>query len=299
MPLTRTQIKAAALDLLGEDEGVQGPERAYLLDTWVNTAADEVARSTDCYYSSVTFDLVAGQAEYAAPQVYKVKAVSWTDSTGAQRLLSPSSPAEMDSRGYNWRNDPLSDPRYYMTEGASLVRLYPAPSASSLIAIYMDLAALGNSQVSSAIRPFLLTDAGTTLNIVGGTGFTPGSVRVVAVSGGIALLTSDAGASGSTGGQAYLSQGGLTVEGFLVPGDTWPLGSQNCPLPDRAHIAVVWRVAKYRAIQFPTPTNLQRIALLDAEYKRALGLLETEMHRLSDASSHADWHGGGFPARRY
>ena len=99
MPLTRTQIKAAALDLLGEDEGTPGPDRAYLLDTWVNTAADEIARATDCYYSSVTFDLVGGQSEYPAPQVYKVKGVSWTDSTGQQRVLSASSPAEMDSRG--------------------------------------------------------------------------------------------------------------------------------------------------------------------------------------------------------
>lgn len=299
MPLTRTQIKAAALDLLGEDEGTPGPDRAYLLDTWVNTAADEIARATDCYYSSVTFDLVGGQSEYPAPQVYKVKGVSWTDSTGQQRVLSASFPAEMDSRGYNWRNDPAGDPRYYVQEGAGMVRLYPTPSSSSLLAIYMDLVALGNSQVSSAARPFVITDAGTTLNVVGGTGFTPGGVRVLAVQGGNALLSSDAGLSGSTGGQAFLSQGGLTVEGYIVPGDSWPLATQNCPLPDRAHLAVVWRVAKYRAIQFPTAMNIQRIGLIDAEYKRALGLLEAEMHRLTDASGHADWHGGGFPARRY
>ena len=299
MPLTRTQIKAAALDILGEDEGSPGAERAYLLDTWVNTAADEIARATDCFYSSVTFDLVAGQAEYPAPQVYKVKAVTWTDSAGAQRILSASSPAEMDSRGYGWRNEALGDPRYYMAEGAGLVRLYPAPSASSLVAIYMDLAALGNAQATSAARPFLPADAGTTLNVAGGTGFTPGPVRVLAVQSGIALLSADVGASGSVGGQAFLSQGGLTVEGFLVPGDSWPLGAQNCPLPDRAHMAVVWRVAKYRAIQFPTPANVQRIGLIDAEFKRALGQLEAEMHRMTDAAGHADWHGGGFAARRY
>jgi len=137
-----------------------------------------------------------------------------------------------------------------------------------------------------------------TLRITGGTGFGGGLYLVTGVAAGVATLSTAPGTIGSTGGQAALSCGALTVRGFLAPADSWPLPTQNCPLPDRAHMAVVWRVAKFCVIQFPTKDNLARVGLINAEYTRALGLLEAESHRLTEATGHADLRrsafGGGY-----
>jgi len=294
MPMTRTQIKAAALQILGEDSGTPGLDSIYMMDTWVNTAADEIARATDCYYGAVTLEVVAGQPLYSAPQIYKLKAASWVDSSGNRVILQQSSPAGLDGRFSGWRNQPSGSPAYYAAEGANLIRLYPAPDTSSLLFAYTDLVINSDGSVSSASRPFLMSDVSRTLRVTGGTGFVPTSYTVMSVAGGTALLNTPPGTALSTGGQAILSYGGLTAEGYLTPADSWPLPAQNCPLPDRAHMAVVWRLAKFRAIQFPTPENIARVGLIDNEYKRALGLLEAEAHRMTADTSHADMHRNPF-----
>ncbi len=293
MPMTRAQIKGSAVDLLGEDAG-QGTagDRMMLMDTWLNTSADEIARATDCYYGSVSLDVTAGVPLYSAPQVYKVKAATYVLADRSVRELSMTTPAALDARSGAWRTAPNAPPSFCAVEGANLLRLYPAPDSSSLINAYTDLAVSSDGlfTLSSATRPFLPTDAGLTLRVPPSApaGFVPGSYTILSVNAGVATLNAPCGAGGGTGGAAALSAGGLTVEGFLVPADSWPLATSLCPLPDRAHMAVVWRVAKYRTIQFPTKDNVARIPLIDAEYRRQLTLLEAEAHRMSDATGFGD-----------
>ena len=73
--------------------------------------------------------------------------------------------------------------------------------------MYTDLVIDGSNShiVTSAAQPFTEeTDAGFTLKITGGTGFTPGTLTILSVddSTGKATLSGSAGSTGSTGGQA-------------------------------------------------------------------------------------------------
>jgi hypothetical protein len=99
-------------------------------------------------------------------------------------------------------------------------------------------------------------------------------------------------------GTATLSTGGLYIEGLLTPGDTWDNQTDTCPLPTRAHLAVVWRTAIMRCVQFPIEENLARIPFLKEEYRLAKGYLEAEVSRLTQSTQHADRSrfpfGGGY-----
>ncbi|MGO8670985.1 MAG: hypothetical protein ACLQVD_06450 [Capsulimonadaceae bacterium] len=307
MALTRQQIKTMASHQLGEFLGTRGADSPFLYDTLVNMATDDVARSTDCYAGSVGTDVVAGQSTYSLPQLYKIRGAFWTDGSGDKIELVETTTPELDDRFSNlatsagWRNAPPGDPIYFVTRGMNILLLYPTPDTSSFVFGYTDLMIQPNVyQVASAgQRPFAASDTGYTLRIACGNGFNTGIYMVLAVdSNGVATLDSPAGMPGATGGIATLSTGGLLVEGFLAPGESWPAASSVCPLPERAHIAVVWRTAMLRAIQFPTPENQARLPMLDTEFKRQKAMLAAEVSRLTPATSHADFHrfpfGGGY-----
>jgi hypothetical protein len=62
----------------------------------------------------------------------------------------------------------------------------------------------GGLTVSSAARPFVSTDKGSTIQIMGGTGFILNIYTIASVAAGIASLTSSAGTAASTGGKGTL-----------------------------------------------------------------------------------------------
>jgi hypothetical protein len=377
MSLTRAQIKQMASHQLREYLGSDGAESEVMYDTLISAAADELARSTDCYAGSVGADVVAGQSIYSAPNLYKVYGVFWTDATLNKIELVETTTRELDDRYSNlstsagWRNSPAGDPIYYYTRGENIVGLYPTPDTSTLVFNYSDLVLNPTNQYmvsSNSQRVFQAGDAGYTLRVTGGSPFTTGIYMVLAVDGsgnatvdqpiGQALSVSgatnvspivvtttiahglstgqsvvitgilgDTAANGtwtitvlsnttfslnsSTGNGAYtaggtvsplgtatLSTGGLYIEGLLVPGSAWPAQASTCPLPERAHMAVVWRTAIMRCVQYPTTDNLRRVPFLNEEYRKAKGYLEAEVSRLTQATQHADRSrfpfGGGY-----
>ena len=163
------------------------------------------------------------------------------------------------------------------------------PDMSSLIYAYADLAIQTNPlQVASVGRPFVSSDVGYTLRINGGMGFNTGAYTIISVASGLATLDRPAGTGGSTAGAASLSIGGLYLEGFGVPLGMWPGQSDACPLPDRAHMCVVYRACLLRIIQKPTQENLARREMLEQEYSQAKGKLGREARGFSQATMNAD-----------
>ena len=89
-------------------------------------------------------------------------------------------------------------------------------------------------QVTSALRPFQQTDAGATLTITGGTGFTTGAHTISSVSAdGVATLATSAGTVNSTGGTGTLPQ--LTVASNMIPNGQSDLESYSGPYGGTPH----------------------------------------------------------------
>ncbi|WP_119318999.1 hypothetical protein [Capsulimonas corticalis] len=203
--MTRQEMIIQGRDLLGEFFGTPGDADPFAWSRLVSTAADEIARATDCFYTTATADLVSGQAEYCAPQITKVKAVSVYDASGARRTIGSATIGGMDEWSGGWRDEAASTPEMWIPTGLNQIVLYPAPS--------------------------------------------------------------------------YSAAGGLVLEGYGVPGVGWSAMSAACPLPDRAHMAVVYKAALLRIIQNPTSDNMARRAMLADEFADMKGKLEAETRR--------------------
>lgn len=88
-------------------------------------------------------------------------------------------------------------------------------SPNDTIRLYRDLVTVTDlvidagtaTNVTSAMRPFTTADAGKTVRITAGTGFTAGYYTISSVAGAIATLSGSAGTLGSTGGTAKIMTG--------------------------------------------------------------------------------------------
>src|SRR5579883_3303164 len=89
--MTRQQIRSNVQDLIGETLGSAGSLSPFLLDTWINQAADELAMASDCWWAKLTMDVTAGQSLYCGADasqggttsyVYKIRSVQWLDGAG-------------------------------------------------------------------------------------------------------------------------------------------------------------------------------------------------------------------------
>ena len=287
--MTRQEIMVLCKDTMGEFLGAPGSDDPFAWDRLIDTAAADVCRATDCFSTVVDADVVANQATYCLPQLYRITGVFWSDASRKKQQLTETLPSDLDYRRLGWRNDPPGSPQYFLPLGLNDFWLYPTPDTSSLVYTYADLALQTSPlQVASAARPFTVSDVGYTLRITAGTGFETGAYTIVSAAGGIATLDRPAGTGLSTGAVAALSIGGLYVEGFGVPTGLWPNQSDQCPLPERAHMCLVYRACMLRAIQKPTQENLARRPMLQQEYERAKGKLGREARHLSQATNHAD-----------
>lgn len=287
--MTRQEITVLCKDTLGEFLGAPGSDDPFAWDRLIDTAAADVCRATDCFSLVVGADVVANQATYCIPQLYRLTGVFWTDGTLKKQQLIETLPADLDYRRIGWRDDPAGSPQYFLPLGLNEFWLYPVPDTSSLTYSYSDLVVQVNPlQVASIARPFVSSDVGYTLRISGGTGFNTGAYTIISVAGGVATLDRPAGATASAAGTAALSMGGLYLEGFGVPLGLWPNQSDACPLPERAHMCVVYRACLLRIIQKPTQENLARREMLEQEYSQAKGKLSREARGFSQATNHAD-----------
>ncbi len=68
----------------------------------------------------------------------------------------------------------------------------------------------------------------------------------------------------------YALQNGLTIEGLAYPAGIWPDDGDECPLPQEAHMAVMYRAAVLRTAQFPDPDNKARSDQMGAVYESEL-----------------------------
>lgn len=128
--MTRQDMRVRIAQLLGLKigDGLYGDP--FSMDNALNRVCDEFAGpGMDCYWVSETSDIVANQAEYSAPNMYKLLGAYWLDSTGAWRPLLPTTPQALDSISWYWRNDPASSyPVYIAFEGPSRYVIFPTPN---------------------------------------------------------------------------------------------------------------------------------------------------------------------------
>ena len=119
--------------------------------------------------------------------------------------------------------------------------------------------------------------------------FLPGRYKILGVDrAGNATLDRSPGPAYASGGTAEITSGGVSVEGYAIPGNTWPLPSDVCPLPLQGHVAVAARAAWMRCMNFPSAENMARMPMLDQVYKYAKGQLEGAVARQTDAAAARD-----------
>jgi len=132
------------------DDPITPGEPGGLLDI----AADEVCRSTDCFFDVQSTGLVAGQATYCAPTLYRVTDVYCLDAAGKVTLLIARTPADLTrSLGAGWRDSATADPPQYLVwEGATRVRLSPTPSVTRPDALVWEGFGVTTSKILSGVN---------------------------------------------------------------------------------------------------------------------------------------------------
>jgi len=292
--MLRRDMFALGRSFMGERFGSQAEADYQAWNLLLTQGADEVARNAHCYYKPVTTPVVAGVSTYCSPEIIQLEGGFVFTADGVMHALDVSTPQAMDDWFASWRTaQPQDQPDTLITMGLNNAVLYPAPNYSSVVAQTTTLqltADGGGLVVSDPSRPFVAGaapdgDVGLYLNITDGLGFIVGWYRITDVDElGNATLASGAGTAGSSQGSASLTSGGLWLEGPSVPGSSWDGEDNPCPLPERAHMAVVWQACAWRVIAYPTPENRARQPLIQQNLKNALGLLEHEVKRFTTAT---------------
>lgn len=184
--MTRQDMVDYITDELSMFEGSGYADSPNALGRQITTACDELARLAKGVYLRFYDDLVAGQAVYCASPLLKIIGATAFDTAGNAYPLGFMTARDLIETTLARTSVPaLGPPRYYVSEGANKVELYPAPSYTTA----------GNPATK--------------------TGY------------------------------------GLMVEGPGVPGDTWPLPTDACPLPENQHMGVVYGTLVKRCRQFP------------------------------------------------
>jgi hypothetical protein len=80
----------------------------------------------------------------------------------------------------------------------------------------------------------------------------------------------------------------LSIEGLAFPSESWPADVAECPLPVEAHMAVVYRAAVLRSMQFPDPDNKARVDAMAAVYETEIGAAKEMMSATSAVQAQMD-----------
>ncbi len=133
-PYPRSRITLSEyIDRVKGDLALRGS--SFLTDAevtaWGNEGQDIFARETRWFKFSLSLSVVSGTAEYPFPdaasaQVLSIEAVRLDDNT-----LYPLPQHRLDRTHYEWR-DQSGTPTHWLLRGASSIRLFPTPSASSV-----------------------------------------------------------------------------------------------------------------------------------------------------------------------
>jgi hypothetical protein len=294
--MTRGYIKQRIRQDLREKRGSEAWFRQATLDEHIDNAVADIARASYCYEATESIDLVNGQQDYCASQVFKIRAVCIKWSDGTINPLDSVRTEDMDCLYPSWRQTPeYGDPTLCIFRGLNTIRLYKIPnyawaSAGGAGAVITPVI------VSGQITSYVVEDGGEAftaapnITIVGdGTG---ASATATITDGVITAVEPDNLGGGYTAA-SVTTTGGLAFEGFAVPINAdWSGDGAECPLPDRAHECALLGAELKRIREFPTQENMTRRSLIQPDYDGLRAKLVREAHT---AAASTREHGPAMP----
>ena len=145
-PMMRAEMVTRAKAILGETEGTEGDGSPFEWNSLLSQAADDLCRGTYCFYTSFSETLVAGQADYCVPPLFKLAAAFLRNpTTGDVRQLIEGTKRDAD-RLWNcgWligggggissglrQATPNAQPAAYLWGALSDLTLFPAPDTAT------------------------------------------------------------------------------------------------------------------------------------------------------------------------
>ena len=124
--MTRAQLKQRIRVIGGHLFNTGVDQDPFGLDLLLIEMANQIARSTDCLVGRRYLDTVAGEDEYCAPDIYKVRGIYFLENGDYNRVRQMNwSTVKFDSR----RNDTTaSTPEVAVVYGMNRIRFKPAPA---------------------------------------------------------------------------------------------------------------------------------------------------------------------------
>lgn len=127
---TLTTLEANVLGALGSNTTDLGSN----VIGWLNDAVVDMLKRTHCYVTTATETLTANQSDYTpAASILAIEEIYVTSGGQGYRLQPRPARSVIDMR---LNSSAASPPRFYAQLGASLLTLYPTPSAADTLTIY-------------------------------------------------------------------------------------------------------------------------------------------------------------------
>ena len=132
--MNRQAITQASKDFLLEYKGDTGAESPFVWPVLVTQAANDVARRTNSFYSSITRNLAQGVSDYSPSFVYAPKRITVQDGSGNTVLLLPMTVNDLNNwgsvMGFTGTTGAYNQgvPSQYIWLAANLIRILPVPN---------------------------------------------------------------------------------------------------------------------------------------------------------------------------
>lgn len=125
--MTRAQLKQRIRVLGGHLFNGMPDQDPFGLDLLLIEMANQIARSTDCLVGRRYLDTVAGEDEYCAPDIYKIRGIYFLDGSDYKRVRQVNWSARIFDSQRN--NTTSSTPDVVAVYGMNRIRFKPAPDS--------------------------------------------------------------------------------------------------------------------------------------------------------------------------
>ena len=125
--MTRAQLKQRIRVLGGHLFNGMPDQDPFGLDLLLIEMANQIARSTDCLVGRRYLDTVAGEDEYCAPDIYKIRGIYFLDGSDYKRVRQVNWSARIFDSQRN--NTTSSTPDVVAIYGMNRIRFKPAPDS--------------------------------------------------------------------------------------------------------------------------------------------------------------------------
>jgi len=125
--MTRAQLKQRIRVLGGHLFNGMPDQDPFGLDLLLIEMANQIARSTDCLVGRRYLDTVAGEDEYCAPDIYKIRGIYFLDGSDYKRVRQVNWSARIFDSQRN--NTTSSIPDVVAVYGMNRIRFKPAPDS--------------------------------------------------------------------------------------------------------------------------------------------------------------------------